>query len=266
MKLTKILMCAVAVGAVTLATSRVQAVPCVVTISGTASYQGYDKNHNAIIKKHSINQKLILQLLAAATGDPSITNKPTKLLYDPDAENLSAFDSSEGFFSYGVFYVSNSVVGLMPLQGIDESGNYWSYIELDSYVLQDWWVDEILGFSSPSGTEFNYVAKESKNGVGVTGSAVLFIHNNFYAFDITGANTTSSQLFYANDSIEYYNDYALVIRGLITFKGSNNGTKTTESFSLKGSGDGLWYNSDTGEMPLVVNGNAKISGKGPSVD
>jgi hypothetical protein len=38
----------------------------------------------------------------------------------------------------------------------------------------------------------------------------------------------------------------------------------TESFSLQGSGDGLWYDSDLGTVPLVISGKAKGSGKGPS--
>jgi hypothetical protein len=264
MKLTKILMCAVAVGAVTFATSKVHAVPCVVTISGTASYQDYDKNDNAIIKKQSINQKLILQLLAIATGDASITNKPTKLLYDPDAFNSAAYDSYADFYSYGVFYYTNSTAGLVALQGIDIDGYYWSYIELDSYVVYDWWVDENLGFSSPYGTEFNYAAKESKNGVSLTGNGILFIHNYKYDYDLTGANSSYSQLYYANRYYGTYNTYAMVIRGLISFTGSESGSKETDSISLQGSGDGLWYSSDMGYIPLVISGKATMSGKGPA--
>lgn len=260
-------MCALAVGAATFATSTVQAVPCVVTISGTASYQDYNKNDDAVIKKHSISQKMVMQLLAIATGEPSITNKPTKLLYDPDVLNEAALDSSEDFYSYGVFYVTNSALGLYPLQGIDINGDYWSYIEMDSYILDhNSWLEERLGFSYPYVTEYNSVTTEGKNSGSIIGNAILYIHSNRNYYDITGANSNQSSLYYANNWDGYLQSYALVIRGLITANGSDNGTKMTESFSLQGSGDGLWYDSDLGHVPLVISGKAKASGKGPSFD
>src|ERR1700690_349026 len=75
MKLTKILTCALAVGAVTFATSKVYALQGTLTLSGTALFQDYNTNKDFdVLKKHSINQKDFLFLLEQATGDTSITN------------------------------------------------------------------------------------------------------------------------------------------------------------------------------------------------
>jgi hypothetical protein len=274
MKLSKILVYALAMGTVTFAVSKVQAVPCEVTISAKASYQDY-KNGDGIIKKHSISQKMILEMLAQATGDSSITNKKTKtkLIYDPDAFNYWSYDSYEDYYSYGVFYYTNSttatnvgsVGGMMPLQGYDEEGDYWSYIELDTLALRNMWVEEVLGFAMPYSSEANYVYKESKNKGTINGSALLYVHNNPNYFDITGANNyyAESSLYYANNYYGIYNSFSLVIHGSIAFDGSDDGTKVTEKFTLEGTGDGMYYDSDSGYHPLVISsGKATAKGKG----
>ena len=129
MKLTKILMCALAVGAATVVTSNVYAVPGPVTVSGTALSQGTKGGYD-VAKKNKFTQKILLQVLAQATGDSSITNKKTTVYYDPGAWNSNAYYSNEGYYFYGVFYYSNSVAGLQTLDGIDIDGDYYSYIEL----------------------------------------------------------------------------------------------------------------------------------------
>lgn len=231
------------------------------TISATASYQDYTTSHGApIIKTHSVNQKLILQLLALATGDASITNHPTKLYYNPDAFNYNAWDSNEGYYFYGEFYYSNSVAGLTALDGIDGFGDYYSYVELDSYVDNDYFpVDDVLGFANPDTVEFNAVGNEpyKGNSVSLTGNGLLYMHSNPYDY-----NLENGDMFYANEYYGAYQEYALVIRGTIQFKASVD-SKETESGTLTGSGDGMWWSSGTGYQPLVIKGKASFSGKGP---
>jgi len=72
----------------------------------------------------------------------------------------------------------------------------------------------------------------------------------------------AGDMYFANEEEGIYNIYALVIHGPISFNAAEKGSTETESLNLKGSGDGLWYSSDTGYLPLVVTGSAKFSGKG----
>jgi hypothetical protein len=247
MKLTKILMCALAVGAVTFATSKVYAIQGTVTVSGTALSQdtkgGYD-----VAKKNKFTQKVLLNILAQATGDSSITNKKTTVLYDPDAFNYNAWDSNEGYYFYGVFYYSNSVAGLQYLDGIDTNGEYYSYIELDYY---NWINDENEGFWNGDGVEYINILAESKNKESATGNAILYIHSNPYYYDLPDGN-----FYYANDWDGDYQPYAFVMHGITQYGGSISGTTEKASGKFSGSGDGL-YDYDE----LVVSGNATFKAK-----
>jgi hypothetical protein len=263
MKLTKPILCAAMAGTMLFAAGKASAVLGPVTISGTASYQDYTKSKDApIIKTASINLKLILQLLAQATANANITNHPTKIYYNPDGFNTNAYNSLEGYYFYGQFYYSNSVDGLVPLDGIDEFGDYYSYVELDSFVDYDWPpIDEVLGFANGDYTEFNAVANEPYKGhsLSVTGNGVLYIHINPYDYNLPAAH-----MYYAGDWDGVTQQYALAIHGIIKFQAAKNGSTETVSGTITGSGDGMWYSSDIGNIPLVINGKASFSGKGPA--
>jgi hypothetical protein len=252
MKPTKILMCALAAGAVTFATSKVYALQGTVTVSGTVLLQ--DVNHSGFdaVKKHSIKQKDLLFILEQATGDTSITNKPTKLIYDPDAFNNNAWFSNQGFDFYGVFYYSNSVSGLTNLDGIDESGNYFSYIELDCFngVL-----GRTEGFWNAGGVELNNIFADSHNKSTGNGNAILYVHSNPSLYNLPG------HLYYANDWDGFLQQYALVMHGTVQFTRSFSTTTEKESFNLSGSGDGVVDFEN-----VVVNGKAKFSAKGLAPD
>jgi hypothetical protein len=250
MKLTKILMCALAVGAATVVTSNVYAVPGPVTVSGTALSQdtkgGYD-----VAKKNKFTQKILLQVLAQATGDSSITNKKTTVYYDPGAFNTNAYDSNQGYYFYGVFYYSNSVAGLTKLDGIDGSGDYYSYIELDYY---NWLLGESEGFWDGDSVEYNTIIGESKNKATVNGNALLYIHSNPYDYDLP-----DGEYYYANDWDGDYQPYAFVMHGPLKYGASISGSTMTTTGKLSGSGDGLYDYND-----LVVSGNASFKAKGPA--
>ena len=250
MKLTKILMCALAVGAVTFATSKVYAIQGTVTVSGTALSQdtkgGYD-----VAKKNKFTQKVLLNILAQATGDSSITNKKTTVYYDPGAWNSNAYYSNEGYYFYGVFYYSNSVAGLQKLDGIDIDGDYYSYIELDYY---NWLLDEYEGFWNGDSVEYNTIVGESKNKATVNGNAILYIHSNPYDYDLPDSNYS-----YANDWDGDYQPYAFVMHGPLIYGASISGSTMSTSGKLSGSGDGLYDYND-----LVVSGKASFKAKGPA--
>ena len=248
MKQTKILMCALAVGAATLVTSNVYAMPGPVTLSGTALGQGTKGGYD-VVKKEKFNQKTLLQVLAIATGDSSITNHKTTVLYDPAAYNYNAWNSNEGFDFYGVFYYSNSVTGpdVVYLDGIDESGDYYSYIELDYY---NYLLDDNEGFWTGDNGAYNSIVAESKNKETINGNALLYIHSNPYDYDLPDGN-----LYYANDYFSAQ-QYAFVIRGLIQYSGQLSSTTESSSAKLSGSGDGEFDYGD-----LVCSGKATFKAK-----
>lgn len=252
------------------------AVQGTVTISGTASYQDYNSSDCAIVKTHKIDQALILRMLAEATGDASITNQPTRLIYDPDAIDTawSGSDQYDGT-RYGVFYYSNSVAGLKKLSGTqywedgfwflgiwivtDYGYNYYSYMELDTYTGGGWGFSSPLGFAHPYYAEYSQMAKEGTTSASLIGHATLYIHSgrNYY--------NLPSHHYYANNCYGYYNTRAIAIHGLINLKGVDYGPTVSQSFTLQGTGDGVWYEPDMGgHFPLVISkGSVKFQGTGP---
>ena len=156
------------VGAMMLIASNASAVMGLLTFSGTGQFQSTNKQDFAAIQKRSLSQKDLLFILAQATGDQSITNKPTKIFFDPDAFNSAAsgWASTNGVGNsevYGIFYYSNSVAGLTRLDGVDGSGTYYSYMEFDFYNSIDGELNDIEGFWNPYAMEFNTASAESPN-------------------------------------------------------------------------------------------------------
>lgn len=245
-----------AVAAALFIAGNASAVMGTITVSGTAEVQSYTTNKSGgtilVSEKRSINQKTLLFILAQATGDTSITNKPTTIYFDPDAINTnltSWVNSNESIQTniYGIFYYSNSVSGLVQLDGTNEVG-YHSFMEFD-YNNPD---GNIEGFWNPGAMEANSVISVNSTGTSAsgTGNAILYVHDNPLAFDLLGFWTgpddapagTPSKFYFANDLAGgFAQNYALVFRGPIAFKYSSSqgkgGTTVSESFTLKGSGD-----------------------------
>lgn len=230
--------------AMTFTVNKASAVPTVLSITGTAIY-----NSNSIVKTHTIVQKDLLVIFEQATGDTSITNKPTVIYYDPDAFNTNAWNSNEGFSFYGTFYYSNSVSHFTSLDGIDGSGDYYSCIEFDYNNSLLGWTN---GFWNPYAVENNNVLATTVSSGTAHGNGILYIHDNVYAYNIPDGN-----LFFANDSNGDINNYAVVIHGSVLLSGSISSGIETESLTVSGSGDGLWDDKD-----LVISAKATFKGKG----
>jgi hypothetical protein len=249
MKQTKILMCALAVGAATLVTSNVYAMPGPVTLSGTALGQGTKGGYD-VVKKEKFNQKTLLQVLAIATGDSSITNHKTTVLYDPAAYNYNAWNSNEGFDFYGVFYYSNSVTGpdVVYLDGTTGDNDYYSYIEFDYYNRLN---DDIEGFWTGDTGAYNNIIAASSNKKTVNGNGLLYIHSNPSYYDLPAGN-----YYFANRWDGFNQQYAFVISGPLKYGGSLSGSTLRTTGALSGSGDGLYQG-----RPVVVSGKSSFSAK-----
>jgi hypothetical protein len=264
MKPIKTLMCAMAVGAMIFAAGKVSAIPGAVNVSGTALSETDSNPSSGVsvgkVTRHGFKTKDILNLLAQATesyfgGNQGwFTNKASQLVYDPDAANTNASDW-DGYGVYGIFYVTNTSTHVgYPLDGYYE-GDYYSFVEFDSYGFFSLSGDG-LGFWNDPGLGENYVESYNKNENKSTHSGqatlhgLLYIHGDPYAYDITDY-----------PSYVFDNTKALVIRGLGTFKYSDNSTTETESFTLSGSGDG--YFSASADTRPVITGKVTFKAKGP---
>ncbi len=265
MKPNKILMCALAVGTMIFAAGKASAVLGVVNVSGAVLS---DTNNNNVgpdipgtgvyegkIIKHGFNTKKVLKLLADATGNGWFTNKASRLVYDPDVYNeaATAWYNTEFEYDddiYGIFYVTNTTShDVYRLDGNDGEDGYYSYVEFDSY---DW----ELGFWDNPTLGENYARSFKENENNNTYSSrertfgLLYIHDDPYDFDIADYPY----------GIFDENDNAFIIRGLGVFNYGYTSTNETESFHLRGSGDG--YFSDSYDAYPVIKGIVTFRGKG----
>jgi hypothetical protein len=199
------------------------------------------------VTKHSFNTKDILSLLAAATTNAWFTDKKSELVYDPDAYNAAASTNGYSYNVYGIFYVTNtSTHDVFRLDGFD-GANYWSYIEFDSYPGKlGFWNDYGLGECSVESYKDN--TNTGKDSGKTTQHGLLYIHDDPSMYDIT------DRPWYFFD-----NNNAIVIRGLGTFSDSSTPTMEKESFSLGGSGDGMFSGDD-----VVIQGKVTFKAQGPS--
>jgi hypothetical protein len=259
-------------GAMMFIANNASAVMGTITVSGTAESQSSITNKNGTfdaIQKHAVSQKDLLFILAQATGDQTITNKTTKIYFDPDAYNALLSDQiavSQGVTNnyYGIFYYSNSVAGLVRLDGTNNLG-YYSYMEFDYKNTLIYGILE--GFWNPGGMEANSVDAQSSSGYTQNGNAILYIHSDRTLYNLLGRWNGSpdgypSAFYYANDAYNgFQQDYAVIFHGVLAFKLSFSESKNvgmeSESFTLKGSGD-INYDQNDG----TISGTVTFSGKG----
>jgi hypothetical protein len=263
MKPNKTLICVMTLGTMIFAAGKVSAIPGVVNVSGTALSETESNPSSGIydgkVTKHGFKTKDVLSLLAGATTNAWFTDKHSQLIYDPDAYNENASTNYNDNSVYGIFYVTNtSTHDVYRLDGVDVDGNYYSFVEYDSYGYEDLTGDG-LGFWDDPGLGENYVNSYKENDTKNTYSStttlhgLVYIHDDPYYYDITDFPGEF-----------FYNGQALIIRGLGTFTYSDTPTKETESFTMSGSGDGYFSSSDYPNE--VVTGKVTFKAKGPSVE
>jgi hypothetical protein len=256
MKPNKTLICVMTLGTMIFAAGKASAIPGVVNVSGIALKET-DSNPSpgVFVRKTSkvaLNTKGVLRLLSNATGLGWFTDKHSQLVYDPDAYNAEATTNYNNALTmpvFGIFYVTNtSTHDFFRLDGFD-GANYWSYIEFDAWHGElGFWSDPNLGENTATnGTQNINTDKFSFN---TTQHGLLYIHDNQLYYNITDF-----------PGINFYNDNAIIIRGLGTFSDSSTPTIEKESFSLSGSGDGMFSGDD-----VVIQGKVTFKAKGPSVE
>lgn len=216
------------------------------TISGSVQYQVSATDTSGTAKTQSFNTASIYNVISnAVAGNTNgiATNLPAKgiIVFDPT-------DSDAGGVT-GFFYVtSNSKTNTFfyPLSGYDTNGEYYSFMELDSYVAT---ANTNLSFgnSYPFDGSANYKLSASGNG-SLSGkyTALFYVHDNPYVYDIAD----NPDYFYGTDNSygPQNNNQALVIQGIL----SVNLTYKTNSIT----GGSL---SLTGTGNAIINGNPSAS-------
>ncbi len=200
----------------------------------------------------SLNNKVIYNIISNAvangnTFDPDLvtTTLPSNgyIAYNFFATNITSYATYDPSYSQvvGAFYVTNKTGFYYPLSGLDTAGNYYSFMELDTWDSQY----GQLGFSY----DFNPLASYSvNNGNGSetdTDTALLYINDDPELYD--DADFPNSYI-YNNNSIE--------IRGILKLSLTvKNGFISKGSASLSGSGNILTIQSGYG---AVTTGTMKL--------
>ena len=151
------------------------------------------------------------------------TNATTYSTYDPDYSQV-----------VGAFYVTNKSGFYYPLSGLDTNGQYYSFMELDTWDNQY----SELGFGYDFDTMYSFSVNNGNGSETDTDTALLYINDNPEIFD--DADYPDSFI-YNNNSIE--------IRGILKLSLTvKNGFVTKGSASLSGSGNILTIQSGYGAV------------------
>ncbi len=232
----KIAVLAVTVAALVLAAGKVEAAGnLILNISGSAQYQFTNSTLSGKTKTVSFSNASIYNMISnsvAANTNGVATNLPAKgiIEYDPEGND----DNIQG-----IFYVTDKTNGFyFPLSGYDTNNQYYSYMELDSYVIITNDDDLDLGFSDPFDGSASYTLNAAGNGsLSSKDTALLYVHDNPYVSDVAD----NPDIFYFYQHPLYgpeFNNTAFEIQGImtvsITYKG---GSISGGSLSLSGVGN-----------------------------
>lgn len=200
----------------------------------------------------SFNNAAIYLLISNAVAQGSVSgispeNLPATgyIVYDP-AGNDGALT--------GTFSVTNAGGFSFPLSGIDNNGDYYSYVELDTdnQILGVLGFD--LGLTEFRGDDFNNVYSNDANTQEDSSTAVFYVHDNPYAYDAADSLAWTSGFLNAgpqglNSPNPTSNNFenSIEIKGILTADVTTTTTKsnktttttTTTSAEFHGKGNAL---------------------------
>lgn len=244
MKLTKTLLIAAVAGTIAFVSGQAMASTGEITVSATVKEQNTNSiskdTQTSKITSASYNNAKIYSLISNAVVNVG-TNGTGIAPGSLPANGYIVFDpnGNDGMVS-GTFYATNKSGFYYPLSGLDTNGDYYSFIELDTYSADTDDTNNVTGainfgfsdnFNGVESGTFN--AKTGDGSEGITSTALLYVHDNAYSFND------------GNNADEFYsNNNALEIRGIaqmnLTFK---DGNVTEWSVSLNGTGNAVVNNS-----------------------
>ncbi len=256
MKTLKAILCAVALMATAILTSKADFVMNASVTAGVQKAFTIESN-TATTVTASINNKYIYTLISNAVatvtnwagGAIAPTNLPADgyIAYSPYAQNATSV--------MGVFYVTNKSGLYFSLSGVDTNGQYYSWIELDSvnfyYAFLGhpsffYFANVYIGWagdaSGPFGGIASYHLNSKTNGVETaTSTAVFYIHDDPYNYDdahnpliLFGNNLNQGD----GDDLQGLNGNAIEVRGILTAtEAVTSSNAIISSLSITGSGN-----------------------------
>jgi hypothetical protein len=257
MKLTQILFVPALVTAMTLASNSAMALPGAIAVSAVVRTQSANAAAgNSEVSRTGVmvwNTPKVYSLITSAVANVG-TNGTGLASTNLPSDGYIAFNPN-GIIGgvAGTFYVTNRSGFSYPLSGVDTNGNYYSFIELDTYLGT---TDNTstnstnstpgllnLGFSD----NFNGIETGGYNTINGGGSesvmstALFYVHDNPYAFN--GGN---------NPNAFYGNANAFEIQGIADISISYKSSAVLHwSISLSGTGNAVVANS---QNAIVISG------------
>ena len=212
----------------------------VLNISGSAQYQLSVSTLSGKTKTVSFNNATIYNMISNA-----VAVAPNGLAATLPAKGIIEYDPGDSDGTHnGFFYVTDKTGSYYyQLSGTDNNLAYYSFMELDSYVIIT--NEDILelGFSYPFDGSATYSLSAAGSGsLSGKDTALLYIHDNPYVYDM--ADNPSD--FYGFNNPDYgteNNENAFEIQGLMTI------SLTYKTGSITG-----------GSLSLAGVGNAKVNG------
>jgi hypothetical protein len=221
----------------------------VFNISGTALFNKTAFTNGskqvATTTTFSFSNKTIYNIISNAVANATnydshiiVTNLPANgyIAYNffaTNNANFSAYDSISYPQVMGAFYVTNKNGFYYPLSGLDTNGNYYSFMELDTYDAEY----GQLGFGNDFDADFSYSVNNGNGSENDTDTALLYINDDPVLFD--DADFPDSY-YNNNNSIEVRGilKLSLSVRSLLISKGaaSLSGTGNTE---ISSQGEGM---------------------------
>jgi hypothetical protein len=217
----------------------------VFNISGTALFNKTNyiqgSKQVATTTTFSFNNKTIYSIISNAVANGTnydthimVTNLPANgyiaygFFVTNNANNFSPYDSIFYPQVMGAFYVTNKTGFYYPLSGLDTNGNYYSFMELDTYDAEY----GQLGFGNDFDADFSYSVNNGNGSETDTDTALLYINDDPVLFD--DADFPDSY-YHNNNSIEIRGilKLSLSVKNLLISKGaaSLSGTGNAESSS-----------------------------------
>jgi hypothetical protein len=246
--------------------------PLILTVSGTVEYQKAAGPDEGSIATYSFNEKTVYLLVSNYVANAQYYSYTNIAGTNLPADGYIAFNPNHDLF----FYVTNKAGFYYPLSGFDANGQYFSWIELDSFVFYGY-DSGYLQFGTAFESQyqlFNTVADykfDLKGGKTTSFSTgVLYIHDDPYNYDDAdnphvyweNFSPWEGGAFGGSDDQLGHNNSMIEIRGALTSRLNFiavEGTLFINSANLSLNGAGNFYEHDIYDLDgVLISGQASL--------
>jgi hypothetical protein len=245
--------------------------PLILNVSGTVKYQNVEGFKQGSTATYSFNEKTVYLLVSNYVANAQFYSYTNIAGTNLPANGYIAFNPNRD-----VFYVTNKAGFYYPLNSFDANNQYFSWIELDSFVFYGEQGYLPYGVTVKGNQLFNSVAGYNINSQGNGPStaisvAVLYIHDDPYNWDdadnpyVFWENYTPWGGYPLGDSDDEmgHNNSMIEMRGVLTaslhLKGASvNSEIDSEHLSLGGTGN--FYEHDIYDLNgVLTSGHASLA-------